>query len=484
MLVAEGRWGGAVGGAGTLILKAGASEESLIVARRGANTVTRGFRWNAPNAFQMGGDQYPVFSLTTDAVNGVSFRTTNDDIAPYLVDGSHRGGIHSLYGCRLNTGAHGKTQADIGSVWANGGVQYVLLRIMSPNQLFVARLDSDIDAPTGTYTHVSGAVNTASFTCGLSVRESFYPMISNRTLTISVDGTTVSGSAGIWSYSSSVVFAEAYDVLDRSDVLNWFRTNGSGGTLNVTGSPLFSVEISYRFDPEGNLTVAQTFTAKKSVTVNRIYGLQMQLAAATGFYVPKATAFTQGGFTLDYANIESRVTNASEVILDTTNTLAGGLYLDRAISFNGNNGLAVGFLPVQIAEPASRRSTYVTSGNAGISIATNGKMYLSAVSKGNHVLTAGQSYSFTGYRNPVIRDATRTDVYAVRSEHGAFLYADWHNKAFSDAIPVPADFVGRVFSIVEKSSNVTVVPGVLAETLSVGVAASGSYGYLVIKLDS
>lgn len=404
-------------------------------------------------------------------------------MAPYLVNGSHRGAIHSLFGCRLNVFAHGKTDVDIGSIWSDGTYQYVLLRIMSVNQLFVARLDDDIDAPTGTYTHVSGATHTTGFTASLSVREGFYPMIANRDIAVYVDGDDVAGTAGTYQYTTNVSFVETYDVLDRSEVLAWFVAHGSGGGLDVTGDPLFSVSITYTFDHEGNLTVSQVFTAKQSITINRLYGFQMQLAAADGFYIPKTTAFSHDSLTLDYANIEDTVTTTTDVILDTSNTEAGGLYLDRAISFNGDNGLATGFLPVLIAEPTDRRATYVTSGNTGLSIASYGKMYLSAVSKGDHTLTAGQTYSFVGYRNPVVRNADRTSAYPVRSAEGDFFYVDWHDKAFTDVVPIPPDYVGRSFTIFEKSSNVTVSAGVFDSTLSVGVSATGSHGYLVLAVD-
>lgn len=409
----------------------------------------------------------------------------DDDIAPALVNGAHLGALHGFDGYVMDVFQHGKTNSDIGSIWSNEGIEYVLLRILSVNQLFFVRRYSDIAPPVGQYTHISGAANTNSFTASQSVKQTFYPMNINRNIKVFVDGLELNSSEGIWTYNRNVRFEESYGVLSREDYINWYIQNGNTGATNVSGSPIFSVKNVYEFDMEGNLTIYYEFEVLRNINFSFLYGLQAQLAGATHFYVPKASPFTQDGNTKNYSLIEPSTTTTTDVIF-TTNVASpnSGTLFDRFFSMNSNNVFAMGFLPILDAEPNIRRNSQILAGAAAMSIAPFGKAYMRIVNKGTYAPPIGQKFSFVGYRNIMSRNSDRTSFHTVRSSYGNYIYIDWHNKNFTDQINIPEDLIGKNYTVFEKTSNVTLSNGTLSSHLSIPVSSSGSYAYAVIKIDN
>lgn len=140
----------------------------------------------------------------------------------------------------------------------------------------------------------------------------------------------------------------------------------------------------------------------------------------------------------------------------------------------------MGYLPVQSTAVAERR-TQATEKALQIST-SSAKVYLSAIDKGNVTLTAGDYFSTIGYRNLLVRSSSRTCAYPVRTQGADYLYVDWHTDTI-DRVPVPTDYAGREFTVVEKSDNVTVLSQALTSSLVVEVDSSESYGYLILKVD-
>ncbi|MDC5140682.1 pyocin knob domain-containing protein, partial [Acinetobacter baumannii] len=78
-----------------------------------------------------------VFNFASDYVNGVLQRNLGDDVAPMRLDGTTVGANHGYRKTNLTAANHGKTTADIGSIWTNGTKEFVIVEIVSSSILSV-----------------------------------------------------------------------------------------------------------------------------------------------------------------------------------------------------------------------------------------------------------------------------------------------------------------------------------------------------------
>jgi hypothetical protein len=104
-------------------------------------------------------------------ITGTSFKPSGDDIAPLYLNGSYVGANHGYYDVNVLTATgHGKTTADIGSVWNIDNKKFIILDVVDANTL---KIFSDytgtqtsptnyLGVTSGVLTHVSGATNTSN----------------------------------------------------------------------------------------------------------------------------------------------------------------------------------------------------------------------------------------------------------------------------------------------------------------------------------
>ncbi len=469
----------------TLVLGNGTT--SYIQVSRNGNTIRREFTAFPTQTLTVS----PVFNLTADKINGVSVKVMTDDAAPYYVFGTDP--IGANHGYRLTdvtATAHGKTSADAGSVWSNSGTEYVLLAVKDANTLRMVIRTNNSNCTTGTYTHVSGATHTGSITATVvGTTNQWYAATINHEVKVYADGIEVTDHSASLAYRHNVTFRETYDVMARQDAVDWYIANIGTTAVVAQGAPSFSVSLAHEFDHEGNYTLYTDFIARKDgIALNKLMFEQAQRITVTGdgsilYYIPKALPFTHQGTDYDWANIDSSDTSSwAGVRADLTPARceATGLLVDRMAMLSNTYGYVFGMLPVQDADPSVRRT------NASVKAMqisdSAGKVYLSAIDKGDITINTGDVFSVIAYRNVFVRPTGRTCAYPVRTRGADYFYADWHDLAAVDRVPLPADFAGRDFEIVEKSDTVTLLSQSLTNALLVDVDASGSYGYLILKV--
>lgn len=486
--VAEDYSDGVLGNANAprVVLSGEGSLESYIEVRRQGKTIRRTFRpFPVPSKTVRS-----VFNFTRDLVDGLAIKAMSDDVAPYRAFDTTIGANHGYFMFLVAAAGHGKSQADIGSVYANGGTEWVIIDVVDAGSLCIARRTSNSStvAPAGAYTHVYGGVNAGTITItAAGTLQQLYPPFVNRTIRCLVDGVEVNEKVAALTYQREVAFVESYDIIERQDVIAWYEANGASGGVQPTGTPAISVSISYVFDHDGHCTIYTDFLARKDgIPLSDIMFLQAQrmttiVDGPVEYYIPKALPVTHHGVTYDYANIDSSDTSAWTTRLDFTPARCepDGILCDRVVQLTDRYGFAMGYLPVQSTGLAERR-LQATAKALQISD-SSGKIYLSAIDKGNFTLSAGAYFSTIGYRNILLRDPARTCCYAVRTNGADYLYVDWH-VAGVDRVPVPADYAGRAFEVVEKSANITVLSQALTSALMVDVSGSASYGYLILKV--
>lgn len=432
-----------------------------------------------------------VFNFNAELFNGVQFKSSTDDVAPYRVFATTIGANHGYAKTICTVATHNKTLVDVGSVWTDGTNQWVIVEVPSTTSITITARTSNNAFTSGTLTHVSGAAHTTSFTpTGVSQASSWYQVFKNRSLAISVDGVPVTARQGRWNYEKNVTFSESYEIMNKSSIVEWLITQVGTATdiTSYSGTSDLSVSMAYVFDTQGGCAIFSDFLALNAVTnfqdimFTQAFPFAPGMDGAVKYYIPKTTAFTHESVSYDFRSLRDMTgfSVVSRIDFDSTRTDATGQLADRALMFNNSTGMAVGYLPVQDADPAVRRTRASTK---ALQISEVAKIYMSCIDSASKTsLAAGDYYSAIAYRVPFRRPTGRTASYFVRTPEAVYLYCDWH-VATVDRVALPPDLQGRAYTVVEKSSNVTVRSAVATTSLVFDVSASGSYGYAVIRFD-
>lgn len=419
--------------------------------------------------------QSTVLNFIETKIDGVVHRTMSDDVAPLRADSTTIGADHGYAKNTVTSASHGKTVADIGSVWSDGTHERVIIDIVSVNQIaLTARASNRGSIASNNFTHVSGASNTASFTATANAAGQWYQCFKNRKLTITVDGTVVDQSKdGSYDFKDSVAFHESYEIMKKSDIVEWLIANKGQDYQYYNADSAILYSQSYTFDKECGCIIYSSIVALKSVPfVDYMATQAVPLNSGNGsvlYYVPKSTNFS------GLVNITSNPPSAN-VFFDASNLESNASPVDRLIMLNNSAGFAVGYLPILSASPDVRGAI---SQYGEIRVSTN-KWYPKVTYSSGTTLNSGDHFEVIAYRKPFLKSAERTASYAVRSTRGDYLYLNWHT-AKRDVIELPDDLVGREFDVVEKSSNITLLSAFATNSIVCDVGSSLSGGYLTLK---
>lgn len=433
--------------------------------------------------------QSSVFNFSGDYVNGILQRNLSDDVAPMRMDGTTIGANHGYAKTNLTLASHGKTTADIGSVWFDGSKQWVIVDIVSSSVLSLTSRSDNTAFASATLTHVSGATNTASFTpSSITTGLQWYPAIRDRKLNCFVDDTQIDLSKdATCSFNDTISFLESYSIMKKTDIVEWLIANKGQNYVDYDAAPAYTVSFGYTFDHECGCSIYFGGVGRKTVAlVDQMITQSIQLAAGNGLvynYIPKAIEFTTGGYTYNFQNKEiiANKSPSSALYLTAARQESGVNPIDRIVMLNDQVGYATGYLPVLDASsdvrPTNASNKYLEIRNGSL------KLYPRLIDSASITqVNENDTFACIAYRKYFKRSAERTCQYVVRSKMGDFLFLDWHT-AKTDEIELPADLVGRSFTVQEKSSNVTVLSQFASNTLLVKVDSTKSYGYLVLKFN-
>ena len=387
--------------------------DSFVTGSLDGSSVTRVFCVDPPRH-----SDRPVLNFRRDEIDGVVVRLVTDDVAPQRVWGTTLGANHGWSATTLTAAGHGKTVACQGAIYAAGGKQWMLMKIIDANTLLVTQVGANGAAPTGAYTYVSGPGPTASITATAAVVGQFYPSIQKRTVRTIVDGSPV--SYGDHPYRDRVQLRETYEVATKAN-LDYYIPKAVPFLLGGRSLDYATIEAA-------DLT-------------------------------------TTGGL--------------PSVMMTPSRMEANGLGVDRMVALFGQSYVfACGFAPVLAAAPAQRRSN--TSVKALEIRGGTDKLYMAGIDRGSFTAARGDSFAFVGYRNVARRSGIKTAAYTVRVGQDACVYADWHDVQLTDRIDIPGELIGRPFTVVE-ASNVSILSGSASGAVLVDVSAAGSYAFAVLK---
>lgn len=406
-------------------------------------------------------DQSTVFNFLQDTFNNVVQRSMADDVAPYRALGTTIGANHGYLKTTITLAGHGKTNADVGSVWTDGVKQWVIVEIISTSQISITARPDNTGFVSGTLTHVSGATNTAIMTPTAAVDSAFHPVFKNRRLTCSIDGKPATITDGTTEYRNNVTFNESYDIMLKSDMVEWLITHGGVAVMQYDADASISLSMNYCFDIDGGCVITSDLLALKAVSQFTDFMLLQAIIMKAGngtveYIVPKSKAFTQDSVSYDFSYPTDIVAKnpASDINFNAAKNADGLTPVNRLLQRNDQVVFSVGFLPILDATPASRVTNAPTK---YMQIrASSLKVYPALIDGLKTSLNAGDYFCGVGYRKYAKRTTERTSAIAVRHKLGDFLIVDWH-QAKTDSVPLPADFAGRSFTVFEKSANVDVL---------------------------
>lgn len=427
-----------------------------------------------------------VFNYATDAIDGNDLAgglVSGDDVAPIHAYGTTLMANHSYIGDILTASGHNKTSIDIGSVYSNGGNDYVLVEVISPNSLVVMRSGSNSNAPSsGVLTYVSGGSDTSDITYTSRVLQQIYPCYTNYRKNSFLDNYLIDEQDGFYSYSNNFKIVESYDLLERQSIYDWY-VNDYDGTRNPTGESVMNYSGAFRFDNEGNCTQSGYYVVTQPFLMADIMGLQSVRKLTTEYYIPKTVAFNYDGSQVNFSLKASSTTcsgGSQTSIFFTPDKLDGSaIPSDRWVQINSDGTYyAMGFAP--LGDAGNNRAGNVTAFTCEIRGNTD-KIYPRLLDVGDFTTSVGDSWSFVGYRNVGKPQGIETCSYPVRTDGDDFYYVDYHNVSSIDTLDMPTDFIGRNFEIIE-SRNVLIYGSLMSARMTFNVDCVGDYGYIVLRI--
>ena len=234
---------------------------------------------------------------TTNADNSTSgrqfWKTAGDDICPIQVWGEHVGGNHG-YNCvdKLTVTGHGKTNADIGSVWKDSDNNtYVLVFVYDANTLGMVRYNEDMKAAGKmeskkgvagtTLSHKSGATNAADISIKSQKKEQLWRCSNNHVLKLYVDGIEKDLNADAVYLGDRVEILAEYDVIFVPAMLDYLMANVGNNTNDsqhdeAIQDHYYRLSTRYQFNRNGSVSQYCKYTICKTFEVG--YGGLVQSA--------------------------------------------------------------------------------------------------------------------------------------------------------------------------------------------------------------
>ena len=431
-----------------------------------------------------------VFNFTEAKLNDVVISVMGDDVAPLFIADAQIGANHSYMGGRVTLVGHGKTVADIGSLWNDALTrECILLDVVDANTLLFTQTASNTSFGTSNlvFTHKSGAVNTTTINATSVSSVQVYPAINKHTISLSSDGIVLDYTDQELVFKDNFTVSESYGVLAKADVIPYLKANAGKKTTSYdTVLPVAHMNNSYTFDSDGGCTITSSVTALKSVSFGNFMMLQSVKIQGGGltYFIPKTVPFNQNSITYDFTkgvDIAATQKPTSIIDFDSSRVDATKKPVDRYIQRSSVGGFALGLLPVLDGEP-TRRSELTTTKVGRISTAL--KIYHSLVdATAITSMAVGDTFIGKGYRkyfgNP---DSDKISKYAVYDTEGDYYFVDYKSGvARVDIMDLPPKLQNRGFTVHEKSSNVTVVSKATTSQLIVKITASAESSYLVLK---
>lgn len=411
-----------------------------------------------------------LFEFEGLSIDGQSFKGAGDDITPMngscpsRWSGTYIGANHgSSNGYTLTFDEpHGKTNDDIGSVWAKGGTEYVIYEVPSTTTVRVANALKTPGTGAGTMTHVSGATHTEDMVYTSAVMDQMYRAANKVTIhvydenwkEIPVD------KNGVYK-SNKFRFVQTYDILAPDKAVQHIRELKAQGksvtrdNLHDEGIQAFVRQnICYEYS-EGNACTVYM----RSDFLDTFVGFHgvVQSGAITG--TPTASSpeycYVAGwNNNTPYENYGSGVTPSTNFSKSQWDDPSNPPYRYYQFGYGTRRpmGMMQGFYTkIGVGIPSVR--TQVLGDSAGFCY-TSGKMYPYAYS--GKTLQAGDVRETVAFYSPLIMDMDNDNCLAsvYNYVYDDIILAIDYQEAADVSYKLRPECVGRQIEVLDKTDNV------------------------------
>lgn len=379
------------------------------------------------------GSRNDSFNFDRAFYDGKLVHSLGDDITPvrtFTTVGANHG-----YTSVISIPNTDKTKNDLGSVWTDGKIEYILLRIVDGNLILGLPYDdskgyvsstANPSKPSTDLTHVRNATHTNNISISNTITTSqLYPSTGQVSVNYYTDGQLVDENGEY--KCNKIEIVENYQILDYKAIIDFAKNNVGKDYAD------------YRDDIQGVLAMSNTFTyydRGKCTTSHSIRALQKVLMARTGVlqsvllehptyktfrYVPNVKVMGNIDFTkpIDLSTYNTSNFIYKENLIDPTKPV------DRYIDYiqNGNN-VELAFTMGHIVDKTNSKYEDRLSNVPNIlwDFRNTKKSYPTVIE--NKILNAGDYFNFEGYRNYFIPDKSAINSNVVKDNQAAYIYID------------------------------------------------------------
>ncbi|MBQ8308714.1 MAG: hypothetical protein IJX96_02665 [Clostridia bacterium] len=416
----------------------------------------------------------------------IPFALNTDEAVPAYVNNCFIGANHGHHGAvSVYAPAHGKTVADVGSLWKDeNGVKFTLMRVSTEDHLlFLSENTGEsvenyafIKKIEGKLTYLENGENTADI-CpekqGSSDLRRAIRYKDKRAVAVT------NGKEHVVLGEVSCDYAEIreeYEIINPATVAEALRAarpkDGYQKQPDFAdyGQPMLSCKITYRIENDGTILTLFDYKKLMNVRFQRFMGIMYQekldvYKGGIWRYFPKVLPFTTEEGTFNFSMPTPTVGEPFPKRFELTREYwkDNGSPCERAVDyFRDKNGcdrlaFASGFLPLYDGVPTIRNKQVSNV----VSLKFTRKHY-PTFADGDLTHIRG-----IGYKKYFTPTADKASYYKVKAEGKTFIYADFFAKKTLE-IPVQGNM--KPFEVSE---------GITYKTESGKIAVTGEHGYAV-----
>ena len=244
--------------------------------------------------FQTDGSDNGAFSFVQTKIGSTIVAQNTDDIAPQRIQGYAVGANHRYpFMARVTATGHGKTTADIGSLWTDGTTQYVIeiygaLLVFAPPYTTtngksdggIHRARGNIDARRRGDGHDGGRMTA------LTPKENTRYATNNISVKVYLDGTEITTDGDY--YGTTVDVRENYNVMCYKELLDFMQSHIGGDLHDNAIGGVYAISNTYTYTKGLACTIYGSLRALKKMTTTNWDGIQAILlnSATTRRYLP------------------------------------------------------------------------------------------------------------------------------------------------------------------------------------------------------
>jgi len=453
----------------------------------------------------------PVLTKKEDTVTAFSYgtfiATQGDDATPIHYNNTYIGANHGAFIVhQVVKSGHGKTYADVGSKWSDGTRNYTLIRIVDANTLWFVSDNTGTSAvwvfyasalPSGTtFTHVSGATNTASISSITSdTITQLLKALNNHSKKIIANGVKELTENGIYEVDYLEI-VDAYDIMNVPSLLSYLQSKVGTTTeqkfdVNSISSDV-RFNVTYRYGSNGAINTLNLIHFKQAVKLDWLSSLQALPLNYGGknllLYVPKINPVVVGANTWDLKNV-SDVSSTSNVI-----NLLKGSWIDpneppdRMVSIvkNGTSREFGQILGHSITRGITQPDLLKNSSELGFFNGPTKKMYphmLTGDTFQGGIVPVGTVLNAVSYRmifnSSLLPEATCYGWYEDNT--AVYVFLDIHQNASMLKLPLPSKYNGKNAELVKPEANFTLHNEIVSDG-GLLCSVTGNYSTVIIKL--